>query len=121
MSGEMTLGDRIKELRIIREMTQEQIAEHCNVSTSTVSRWESNRATPIRAHRLLLADVLQVDENSLFVTPELVIPENVLIEQVISLMNEMSPQKQKLLLHVALGIRDYEEVPGKPPVEEVEK
>ena len=66
----MTLGERIKELRVLRKMTREQIAERCNISTSTVSRWEGNRATPTRAHRLLLADVLQVDENSLFVTPE---------------------------------------------------
>ena len=39
----MALGDRVKELRIMREMTQEQVAEKCNVSTSTVSRWERNR------------------------------------------------------------------------------
>ncbi|NBI18963.1 XRE family transcriptional regulator [Neglecta sp. X4] len=117
----MTLGERIKELRVLRKMTREQIAERCNISTSTVSRWEGNRATPTRAHRLLLADVLQVDENSLFVTPEVSIPENVLIEQIIGIMKEMSPQKQNLLLYMALGLRDYEEVPKNFPDEEVKK
>ena len=43
----------------MRELTQEQVAESCNVSISTVSRWESNRSTPIRKHRILLAATLQ--------------------------------------------------------------
>ena len=103
------------------KMTQEEIAERCNVSTSTVSRWESNRATPIRAHRLLLAEVFQVDENSLFITPEVTIPQNVLMEQVIEVMRQMSLQKQRLLLYVALGIRDYDEVPDVTPVENAEE
>lgn len=103
----MALGDRIKELRIMRKMTQEQIAESCNVSTSTVSRWESNRSTPIHKHRVLLAETLQVDENSLFVTPDITLPENVLIEEVVQAMKQMSFDQQRLLLYMALGLLKF--------------
>lgn len=108
----MALGDRIKELRQMRNMTQEEIAESCNVSTSTVSRWESNRSTPIHKHRLLLASALQIDENSLFVTPDVTLPENIIIEELVEVMKQMPIKKQRFLLHMAqelLELVDYEE------------
>lgn len=105
----MALGDRIKELRTMRELTQEQVAESCNVSISTVSRWESNRSTPIRKHRILLAATLQIDENSLFVTPDVTLPENVLIEEVVQAMKQMSFDQQRLLLYMAHGLLKFSE------------
>ena len=105
----MALGDRIKELRTMRELTQEQVAESCNVSISTVSRWESNRSTPIRKHRILLAATLQIDENSLFVTPDVTLPENVLIEEVVQAMKQMSFDHQRLLLYMAHGLLKFSE------------
>ncbi len=103
----MALGDRIKELRTMRELTQEQVAESCNVSISTVSRWESNRSTPIRKHRVLLAATLQIDENSLFVTPDVTLPENVIVEEVVQAMKRMSLDQQRLLLYMAHGIMEF--------------
>ena len=105
----MALGDRIKELRTMRELTQEQVAESCNVSISTVSRWESNRSPPIRKHRILLAATLQIDENSLFVTPDVTLPENVLIEEVVQAMKQMSFDQQRLLLYMAHGLLKFSE------------
>ncbi len=103
----MALGDRIKELRTMRELTQEQVAESCNVSISTVSRWESNRSTPIRKHRVLLAATLQIDENSFFVTPDVMLPENVIVEEVVQAMKRMSLDQQRLLLYMAHGIMEF--------------
>lgn len=103
----MALGDRIKELRTMRELTQELVAESCNVSISTVSRWESNRSTPIRKHRVLLAATLQIDENSLFVTPDVTLPENVIVEEVVQAMKRMSLDQQRLLLYMAHGIMEF--------------
>ena len=103
----MALGDRIKELRTMRELAQEQVAESCNVSISTVSRWESNRSTPIRKHRVLLAATLQIDENSLFVTPDVTLPENVIVEEVVQAMKRMSLDQQRLLLYMAHGIMEF--------------
>ena len=106
----MALGDRVKELRIMREMTQEQVAEKCNVSTSTVSRWESNRSTPIHKHRVLLAETLQVDENSLFVTPDIALPESIIIKEVIQVMKQMPIEEQRFLLHMAQRLLELVDV-----------
>lgn len=42
----MTLGEKIKELRIRRGITQEVLAEHLNVSRSAVAKWESDIGVP---------------------------------------------------------------------------
>lgn len=42
----MTLGERIKELRKQRHMTQESLAAKMNVTKGTVSTWERNSRRP---------------------------------------------------------------------------
>lgn len=42
----MKLGDRIVALRKARGMSQEQLAQHLEVSRQSVSKWELNEATP---------------------------------------------------------------------------
>ena len=42
----MEIGKNIKKIRREREMTQEQLAEYLNVSTSAVSQWESGKTMP---------------------------------------------------------------------------
>ena len=39
--NQIKIGAFLKELRKAKEMTQEQLAEKLNVSTRTVSRWET--------------------------------------------------------------------------------
>ena len=67
---EMSLGKRIRELRTMKNLSQEAVAEKCNVSTPAVSHWETDSSSPNKAHRKLLADVLGVHENDLYVVPE---------------------------------------------------
>lgn len=42
----MTLGSRLRQLRRLLGLTQEKIAELCEVSKSAVSQWESNDTRP---------------------------------------------------------------------------
>ncbi|WP_060176888.1 helix-turn-helix transcriptional regulator [Streptomyces sp. IMTB 1903] len=42
----MFIGKALRELRIEREMSQTELSEEINVRSSTVSRWESDRARP---------------------------------------------------------------------------
>ena len=42
----MNIGQKIKELRKTRSMTQEQLAEYLNVSPQAVSKWENETAYP---------------------------------------------------------------------------
>ena len=42
----MTLGERIKELRKMNQLTQVELAQKLNVTKGTVSTWETNSRTP---------------------------------------------------------------------------
>lgn len=39
-------GDQIKTLRLSRNLSQVQLAEHLNVSKQTISNWENNNILP---------------------------------------------------------------------------
>lgn len=51
----MTLGDRIKELRTSKMMTQKELAEIVDVSKSAISKYESNMLEPNIRVQILLA------------------------------------------------------------------
>ena len=41
-----SIGDKIKELRLAKKMTQETLAQNLNVTVSAVSQWESGKTMP---------------------------------------------------------------------------
>lgn len=43
----MNLGNKIRELRRARNMTQEQLAVSLNISAQAVSKWEMGGLSPI--------------------------------------------------------------------------
>ncbi|GIH19681.1 helix-turn-helix domain-containing protein [Rugosimonospora africana] len=66
-ASEMTIGDRVAEIRRRRGMTQEQLAEAANVSVETIRKLEQNERTSARIATLnKLARSLQVRTSSLF-------------------------------------------------------
>ena len=42
----MTIGERIKQLRQEKNITQEQLAEYLNISYQSVSKWEHGSSSP---------------------------------------------------------------------------
>lgn len=42
----MELGDRIRELRTQKSLTQEELAQQLQVTRQTISKWESNKSLP---------------------------------------------------------------------------
>ena len=42
----LTIGKRVKELRVKNKMTQEQLAEKLQVSRQSISKWESDATRP---------------------------------------------------------------------------
>lgn len=66
----MQIGNKIKQLRKLSGMTQEQLAEKLNVSRQTVSKWESGGSAPdiesivkvSKIFQLSLDDLLQEGE-----------------------------------------------------------
>ncbi len=57
----MTLGERIKEAREKKNMSQEELAEKLSCSRQAVSKWENNTSVPQGVNRELLERVLEID------------------------------------------------------------
>ena len=60
-----TIGQRIKEQRIICGFTQLQLAEKIFVTDKVLSKWENNRSEPSIDNLVSLSEVLKVDLNYL--------------------------------------------------------
>ncbi len=63
---ELLIGNRIKELRKEKHMTQEQLADAVGISFQAVSKWENNIALPDITLVPLLANVFEVTIDELF-------------------------------------------------------
>lgn len=56
----MSIGDRIKELRIEKNISQEELAFEINVSRQTISKWEKGIVTPDTNNIKALCDFFNV-------------------------------------------------------------
>ena len=61
----MDIGNRIKELREVKNITQEQLASDIRVSRQTISKWESGMVTPDSDNINLLCDYFDVSADYL--------------------------------------------------------
>ncbi|WP_265459681.1 helix-turn-helix domain-containing protein [Enterococcus sp. HY326] len=61
----MDIGAKIKEQRLHHGLTQEQLAQHLNVSRSALSGWEVGRNLPDIASLIQLADLFQLSLDQL--------------------------------------------------------
>jgi transcriptional regulator with XRE-family HTH domain len=59
------IGDRLKDLRVRRALTQEELAEKADVGTNTVARLERNETEPHMSTLSKLAQALGVDPSEL--------------------------------------------------------
>jgi transcriptional regulator with XRE-family HTH domain len=57
---QLTIGEKIKELRKGKGMSQEKLAKKVGVNISTVCWWETHRIEPTMFNCILLADVFGV-------------------------------------------------------------
>ena len=62
----MNLGEKIRQLRVERRMTQEQLAEKLYVSFQTVSKWETGTTSPDLSQIVPLARLFGVTTDELF-------------------------------------------------------
>ena len=58
---QIKVGEFLKELRKEKELTQEQLAEHFNVSRRSVSRWETGKTLPDVDILIEMADYYEID------------------------------------------------------------
>ena len=57
----MAIGERIKELRKEKQISQGQLAKALGVSRQAVSKWENDQAEPDTLNLIRLADILSTD------------------------------------------------------------
>lgn len=56
----MNLGDRIKQLRLEKDISQKDLAKHFNIARSTLSQYESNQRTPSDEMKLKISEYFGV-------------------------------------------------------------
>lgn len=64
--SDMNLGEKIRQLRVERRLTQEQLAEKLYVSFQTVSKWETGRSLPDIGLLPVIAECFSVSLDELF-------------------------------------------------------
>ena len=93
-----SLGERIKRFREFKGMTQQTLAERCSVSTSCVSRWETNLLVPKRSNQVKIAAALGIRVDDLYLASEIELPANIVIQEVVKILSEMDTQEQQHVL-----------------------
>ena len=99
-----SLGDRIRNLRKSQGLTQQQVAEGCNVSIHTVSSWENGKINPTVEHQKVLAQILHTTVDAVYVSPDQVLPSGVLSRQLSEIMKKLTLEEQQLIVEIASGI-----------------
>lgn len=61
----MGIGDRIRQFRLEKHLSQEALAQQLDVSRQAVTKWECNQAMPSTANLLALCKVLGVPMDAL--------------------------------------------------------
>lgn len=65
-SGQLDLGNRLKELRIQKGISQTELAKHVGVTPSTISQVESNQIYPSLPALIKMAEILSIELSSFF-------------------------------------------------------
>ena len=58
--------DRLKELRINANLTQDELASKLSISRSAVAKWEQGRGIPNKESLQDICNLFNIDENNLF-------------------------------------------------------
>ncbi|CAG7652850.1 hypothetical protein PAESOLCIP111_06653 [Paenibacillus solanacearum] len=64
------MKNRIKLLRKIKKLSQEELAERCNVSRQTINAIENDKYDPSLVLAFALADILETSVDELFINKE---------------------------------------------------
>ena len=83
----MPFGNRLKEARLMRGMTQEELARAVHVSKGAIGNYESEVSSPKEPILIDLMKVLHVDANYLFQDLVKIHPEIILTPEEVSLVS----------------------------------
>lgn len=103
----ISFGNRLKKLREARKLSQEKLAERCNVSSSCVSRWETDTLEPNYKNILALTQALEVEVVDLFPTSAHALPQSFLIRETIGALEQLAEPEQEFFWET---IKRYQEM-----------
>lgn len=99
-----SFGDRIRELRKCQGLTQQQVAEGCNVSIHTISCWENGKISPTMEHQEVLAQILHTTVDAFYVSPDQLLPSDMLSRQLSEIMKKLTVEEQQFIVGIASEI-----------------
>ena len=82
-----TIGERIKNLRLIRGYTQEELAERLYMRKSTISAYENNTIDIKVSVLMEIAKALNTSPSFFLINKE--IPEQLKVDEAIAIINEL--------------------------------
>ena len=92
----MNVGEKIKKIRKMAGMTQEELAEKMNVSRQTISKWEKEISSPDLESAIVLCDLFEISLDDLLKGGQSVKEEKISLQDMIKI-NQRN-QKQTILL-----------------------
>ncbi|WP_136513732.1 helix-turn-helix domain-containing protein [Geomonas edaphica] len=102
-TAKQLLGFRIREVRKLRGLSQEKLAEKVGVDPKQISRIEGGKSAPSLDTLEAIAKHLQVEMKDLFDFQHLV-PEVSIEDQALRLLGMMDEERRKLAVRILLTI-----------------
>ena len=96
-----SLGERIKEIRKMKGISQEELAHMCEVSPGAVSHWENDLSRPTGTNIEKLLSALGISESTLFSPSTEIIPSNEILRELLEVVSTFEPNAQKMFLEFA--------------------
>ena len=94
----MIFCERLKGLRLKSEMTQDELAKKINISTSTISFYESGAREPNLSTLISLAKIFNVSTDYLLGLTDISLPEDEMkafIDEILRMMNEVKHKSSR--------------------------
>jgi transcriptional regulator with XRE-family HTH domain len=104
MSDSQAIGDRIRQARQERNLTQEQLADAVGVTRSAVAQWETGRAGQVTGNLSRIAAILEVGVEHLMFGDDKVAPQRATRGDELAMLRlyrDCAPADQQLLLRTA--------------------
>ena len=95
---------RIRLFRKQLGLTQEALAERCEVTASCISRWETGKWIPNSNNAMILSRALQVSIEDLYDNQNHQ-DENVIIQQVTNEVQTLTEKEQKYILKMIIELK----------------
>ena len=92
----MNVGEKIKKIRKMAGMTQEELAEKMNVSRQTISKWEKEISSPDLESAIALCELFEISLDDLLERGQSVKEEKISLQDMIKINRRN--QKQTILL-----------------------